>query len=222
MATSLCTIVGAGPGVSLAVARRFGREGFRIALIARREESLADYQAELAAAGVESVGFAGDAGDAQSLRGAFERIASQLGPTAVLVYNVAANAPGTPSTLDGERLVETFRSNVVGALLAAQQVIPQMRSSGSGTILLTGGGLAFNPWPQAAALAVGKAGLRNLAYSLAAELEPLGIHAATVTIAGMVQAGTPFDPDVIADAYWQLHTQPAGQWEPEIIYRGQS
>jgi len=222
MATSLCTIVGAGPGVSLAVARRFGREGFRIALIARRAEALADYQAELAAAGVESVGFAGDAGDAQSLRGAFEHVASQLGPTAVLVYNVAANAPGTPSTLDGEQLVETFRSNVVGALLAAQQVIPQMQSSGSGTILLTGGGLAFTPWPQAAALAVGKAGLRNLAYSLAAELEPLGIHAATVTIAGMVQAGTPFDPDRIADAYWRLHTQPAGQWEQEIIYRGES
>jgi short-subunit dehydrogenase len=220
MSTSLCTIVGAGPGVSLAVARRFGREGFRIALIARREEALADYQAELVAAGVESVGFAGDAGDARSLCGAFERITNQLGTTAVLIYNVAANVPGTPSTLDSERLVEAFRSNVVGALLAAQQVIPQMQSSGSGTILLTGGGLAFTPRPQAAALAVGKAGLRNLAYSLAAELEPLGIHAAIVTIAGMVQAGTPFDPDRIADAYWQLHIQPAGQWEPEIIFRG--
>ncbi len=219
MDNALCTIVGAGPGVSLAVARRFGREGFRIALIARRENALADYQVELATAGVESFGFAADAGDARSLRGAFERIANQLGPTAVLVYNVAANAPGSPSTLDGERLVEAFRSNVVGALVASQQVIPQMQTTGSGTMLFTGGGLALSPWPQAAALAVGKAGLRNLVYSLAAELEPAGIHVATVTIAGMVQPGTEFDPERIADVYWQLHSEPRGKWQREIIFR---
>ena len=219
MDNALCTIVGAGPGVSLAVARRFGREGFRIALIARRENALADYQVELATAGVESFGFAADAGDAQSLRGAFERITNQLGPTAVLVYNVAASTPGTPSSLDGERLVEAFRSNVVGALVASQQVLPQMQTTGSGTMLFTGGGLALSPWPQAAALAVGKAGLRNLVYSLAAELEPAGIHVATVTIAGMVQPGTEFDPERIADVYWQLHSEPRGKWQREIIFR---
>jgi short-subunit dehydrogenase len=218
MTTQLCTIVGAGPGVSLAVARRFGREGFRVALIARREEALADYRGELATEGIESFVFAADAGDAQSLRRALERIATQLGPTAVLVYNVVAQAPGTPSSLDSERLVETFRANVVGALVASQQVIPQMRTAGAGTVLFTGGGLAINPWPEAAALAVGKAGLRNLAYSLAAELEPAGIHVATVTIAGTVQPGTEFDPDRIADVYWQLHSEPRGQWQREIIF----
>ncbi len=166
-----------------------------------------------------SFGFAADAGEAQSLRGAFERITNHLGPTAVLVYNVAANAPGAPSTLDGEQLVEAFRSNVVGALVASQQVFPQMRTAGAGTMLFTGGGLALNPWPQAAALAVGKAGLRNLVFSLAAELEPAGIHVATVTIAGMVQPGTLFDPDRIADVYWQLHCEPQGQWQREIVYR---
>ena len=86
-------------------------------------------------------------------------------------------------------------------------------------MLFTGGGLALNPWPQAAALAVGKAGLRNLVYSLAAELEPAGIHVATVTIAGMVQPGTEFDPERIADVYWQLHSEPRGQWQREIIFR---
>lgn len=86
-------------------------------------------------------------------------------------------------------------------------------------MLFTGGGLALNPWPQAAALAVGKAGLRNLVYSLAAEMEPLGIHAATVTIVGMVQPGTEFDPERIADVFWQLHAEPRGKWQREIIFR---
>ena len=169
-----------------------------------------------------SFGFAADAGDAQSLRGAFERIANQLGPTAVLVYNVAANAPGTPSTLDGERLVEAFRSNVVGALVASQQVIPQMQTSGSGTILFTGGGLALNPWPQAAALAVGKAGLRNLVYSLGGRAGAAWHPCGDRDHCRHGSARHPFDPDRIADVFWQLHAQPAGQWEPEIIYRGQS
>ena len=66
---------------------------------------------------------------------------------------------------------------------------------------------------------MGKARLRNLCFGLAAELEPAGIHVATVTVAGFVQPGTDFDPDLIAEKYWELHNQPLGAWEDEIIYR---
>jgi hypothetical protein len=66
---------------------------------------------------------------------------------------------------------------------------------------------------------MGKASLRNLCFSLAAELEPAGIHVATVTVAGFVEPGTYFDPDLIVEKYWELHSQPVGMWEREIIYR---
>ncbi|NJL35119.1 MAG: short-chain dehydrogenase, partial [Chloroflexaceae bacterium] len=88
-----------------------------------------------------------------------------------------------------------------------------------GTILFTGGGLALDPYAQYASLAIGKAGLRSLTYTLGAELEPQGIHVATVTIAGTVQPGTFFAPDLIAEQYWNLHTQAPGTWQREIVYR---
>ena len=71
-----------------------------------------------------------------------------------------------------------------------------------------------------ASLGVGKAAIRNLAFSLHADLKDSGIHAATVTICGTVAPGTAFDPDRIAEAYWQLHTQAAGAFERELQFRG--
>jgi NAD(P)-dependent dehydrogenase (short-subunit alcohol dehydrogenase family) len=97
-----------------------------------------------------------------------------------------------------------------------------MRKTGRGTILFTGGGLALDPsgWLPAASLAIGKAGLRSLALTLHAELAPIGIHAATVTIAGQIQPGTAFAPESIAEAFWALHVEPPGQFRNEIIYTG--
>ncbi|MBA3471522.1 MAG: SDR family NAD(P)-dependent oxidoreductase [Herpetosiphonaceae bacterium] len=217
MSKPVCTIVGAGPGISLAVAERFAREGFQIALIARRAAALDEYVRQLGGSATAH-GFVADAGDEQALIGAFDAI-HQLGPTAVLVYNASAGHAGSPLTLAAADLIADFKVSVVGALVATQQVVPHMQASGRGTILLTGGGLALNPYPAYAALAVGKAGIRNLSFSLAAELAPARIHVATITIDGFVQPNTPLAPDVIAEGYWRLHTQPRNQWEREIVYR---
>lgn len=216
----LCVIIGAGTGISLAVAERFGREGFTCALVARRAEALDEYVQQLADQSIQARGFVADAGDPESLRAALGKIHDQLGTTDVLVYNASAGQQGTPSTLDPERVVADFRVSTIGALIAAQHVIPAMQQAGTGTILLTGGGLSLNPFPQYASLAIGKAGLRNLAHSLAAELEPAGIHVATITISGFVRPNSPFDPALIAEHYWTLHTQPRDKWQREIILDG--
>lgn len=219
MSQEICAVVGVGPGIGLAVAKRFGQEGYRLALIARNVAKLEDFAGELKQAGIESQSFEADAGDFASLKSAFDRIKSEMGDPAVLVYNAAAFQRGQPSELDPDDLMSSFAINVAGAMVAAQQVIPAMRAKKQGTILFTGGGLALNPSPQSAALAIGKAGIRNLAYGLGAELEPEGIQVATVTIAGYVRPGTHFDPDKIAETYWQLHSQPAGERQREIIYK---
>jgi NAD(P)-dependent dehydrogenase (short-subunit alcohol dehydrogenase family) len=90
-----------------------------------------------------------------------------------------------------------------------------MRRRGRGTLLFTGGGLALGPKPGLAAAAMGKAALRSLALSLAAELAPEGIHAATVTIRGFVQPGTPLSPGTVAEVFWELHRQDPAHWEAE-------
>jgi hypothetical protein len=76
------------------------------------------------------------------------------------------------------------------------------------------------PLPDVTSLSLGKAGVRALADLLARAYEPLGIHVATVTVAGTVAPGSAFDPDEIAEEYWRLHAQPAGSWEREVLYSG--
>ena len=168
--------------------------------------------------GIDAEPFAADAADAGSLRAAFGGVRARLGDPTVLVYNAAMPAAGLPSALQPEDLVASLRVNVVGALVAAQQVIPAMRAAGKGTILFTGGGLALHPAAPYAALGIGKAAIRHLAFDLAQELEPEGIRVATVTVAGSVQPGSHFDPDTIAGSFWALHLQPPPA-EQEIVYR---
>lgn len=218
MSDRICAVVGAGSGIGLAVAKRFGREGFRLALLARRAETLAEYVTDLGEQGIDAEGFPADAADFESLTTALAEVTAQMGVPEVLVYNPAVIRQQKPSALQADTLLADLRVNVAGALVCAQQVIPAMTAKGRGTILFTGGGLALNPHPQYASLAVGKAALRNLTYSLGAELEAAGIHVATVTIAGFVQPGTFFDPDLIAEKYWALHAQEAGRWEREVVY----
>lgn len=213
-----CAVVGAGPGIGLAVARRFAREGFRIALVARRAEALNGYVEALRASGITAAGYAADLAELDTLPAVFARLATELGAPDVLIYNAVAVTRGTPSELPPAQLLRDLTVSVVAAMSCAQQVLPAMRERGRGTILLTGGGFALNAYPPMTSLAVGKAALRNLAWNLAVELEPHGIRATTVTILGEVKDGTLFDPERVAESYWRLHAQTTRPWSRELVY----
>lgn len=213
-------IVGMGPGVSAAVARRFAGEGYAVGAVARSADKLERQLAMLRAAGVKVAGATADAGDIASLQRALATLQTELGDASVLVYNAAGMTYRPLAQLSAEQFSADVSVSVVGAFAAAQAVLPMMRARRSGTILFTGGGFAFEPMPIMASLGVGKAAIRNLAFSLFADLKDSGVHAATVTICGMVAPGTAFDPDRIANAYWQLHTQPIAAFEREVQFRG--
>ncbi|OAB44420.1 SDR family NAD(P)-dependent oxidoreductase [Paenibacillus glacialis] len=215
MSKPLLVIVGAGSGVSAGVARKFGANGFRVVLVARNQASLNQYTSELAAQDVEAYSITADASDGQSLSNAFDQIKQEYGSPEVLVYNAAAIQQSTPQTLTDTELLEHFKVNVLGALTSAQQVIPDLIEQKRGTILFTGGGLALAPSPTYTSLSIGKAGVRALAFALAEDLNPHGIHVGTVTIAGYVSKGTFYDPDIIAERYWELHTK---RDQTEIVF----
>lgn len=215
----LCTVIGAGPGVGMAVARGFGSAGYRVVLVARKADRILKFAGELGTVGVEARGFEGDASSETSLRKTFHDIHQSLGPTEVLVYNAFGFHQANPSELPASQLAADFQVNVVGALVSAQCAIDAMKAAGRGTILLTGGGLALEPEPGFSSLAVGKAGMRSLAFSLHKELGPFHIHVATVTICGYVQEGTRFSPDKIAEVFFQLHQQAEGKWDREFVYQ---
>jgi NAD(P)-dependent dehydrogenase (short-subunit alcohol dehydrogenase family) len=221
MSHPLALVIGAGPGIGLATGRRFAREGFNVGLVAREGGCLEAFEGALAEAGAPSARtLAADVRDAEALQQALERLQDgNLGEPRVLVYNASFGHATPPSRLGPEELEEAFRANVLAALQSARGVLPALRAAGRGTILFTGGGLALSPKAREASLSIGKAALRSLALCLAEELEPEGIHVATLTVQGFVQAGTPFGPDLVAEQFWELHSEPQGAWRREAILR---
>ncbi|MBS1766382.1 MAG: SDR family NAD(P)-dependent oxidoreductase [Acidobacteria bacterium] len=215
MAAPLTAIVGMGPGMGMALARRFGREGHRLGLFARRADALKGLVDQLKAEGFDAHGHALDASDLAGMK-------RTLGGSHadVLIYNASIFREAAPSQLEPEELVAEFRAMAGGFLASVQGVLPSMKAKDKGTILLTGGGSALSPFASGASLSVGKAAQRSLLLSLAQELGGTGIHAATVTICGMIQPGTAFDPETLAEHFWQLHAQPKGSFELERVIRG--
>lgn len=212
---TLCTIVGMGPGIGYSLAKKFGSQGFEIGMIARNENHLQQLELSLWEQGISSSYAVADAGNCTQLQAALHKVGSNLD---VLIYNAAVVEKSTIDTLSAEKLVEDFRVNVTGALVAVQHVLPHMLHAG-GTILFTGGSFAHMPNPNYTSLSVGKAGLHNLAACLSKEYEPQGIHIAIVSVWGKVAAGTRYDPDLIAQEFWKLYAQPKRKWEREVQVR---
>jgi len=215
--TKLFAIVGMGDGMGLAIARRFAREGFAIAMLARNIAKLEIFKATLQAEGYEAHAFAADAGDEASLQAALTSIQTQLGNLEVLVYNVATPKMASILNETMDTLAIDFKINVAGALAATKAVLPAMKAQGQGTILFTGGGFSMYPSPDFGSLSLGKAGIRSLAKMLDEALKPDGIRVGTITICGTVNPEDPkYNPDRIAESYWAFHTHPAS--DSEIVY----
>jgi NAD(P)-dependent dehydrogenase (short-subunit alcohol dehydrogenase family) len=229
--SSVAVVVGVGPGLGNALAVRFARGGFRVALVARSAESLAPTQAEITAAGGEARSYLADAGDEESVRSAFERIHAELGSTEVLLYNAGAFEVGGILELTAATVERAWRANCLGGFLASQAVLPKMLERGRGTVIFTGATASLRGSAKFAAIAIGKVGLRALAQSMARELGPQGIHVAHVVIDGQIDSPrlrarfpdrdekTMLDPAAIAETYWALHEQPASAWTHEIDLR---
>ncbi len=163
----VAAILGVGPGLGAAIARRFAGEGFAVALMARREESVAAVREEIEAGGGEAQPTPTDATDPDSVAASFERIRNDLGDPEVFVYNAGAFQMGGVLEVSPAQFDECFRANCAGAFYAAREVLPAMVEASHGTILLTGASAALRGKARFSALAVGKFGLRALAQSMA-------------------------------------------------------
>ena len=227
----VAAVLGVGPGLGAAVARRFASEGFAVAMMARREVSLAEIRQDIEGDGGTALPISTDATEAYSVAAAFDRVAAELGDPEVLVYNAGAFQMGGILEISPNQFDECFRANCAGAFYAAREVLPAMVEAGHGTILLTGASAALRGKARFSALAVGKFGLRALAQSMAREFGPQGIHVSHVIIDGQIntpsiremmpdrEEHTMLSPDAIAETYWQLHAQDRTAWTLESDLR---
>jgi NADP-dependent 3-hydroxy acid dehydrogenase YdfG len=201
MANPVIIIVGAGPGVGAATARRFAAAGYDIGLLARDAERLEKFAAELDKAGA-NVGWAAvDIGDPLALDETLRRMTEHTGRVDVLLHNAVAFRPAPATELTAEQLLADLGIGAAGLLTSVQAVLPVLMAQRTGTILATGSGAADHPMVAAASLGVQKAALRNLIQVLSDELSSAGIHVATVTVKGAIAEGTPFAPEAIAEVF---------------------
>ncbi len=231
MANKVAAVLGVGPGLGAAVARRFAREGFAVALMARRTESVAGVREDIENGDGTALTVSADATDPASVAAAFDRVRAELGDPEVFVYNAGAFQMGGILEISPEKFDECFKANCAGAFYAAQQVLPSMVEAGRGTLLLTGATASLRGGARFSALAVGKFGLRALAQSMAREFGPQGVHVAHVVIDGQIDTPrvremspgredhTMLSPNAIAGTYWQLHLQDRTAWTLELDLR---
>ena len=204
-------IIGAGSGLGAAVARRFGREGFSVALISRNQHRLDALAEELAADGVKAQGFTADVRDPASVEQALARVQTELGTVEVLQYSPLPDKTFLRPVLETTHhdLVGPVEFSIYGPVAAVHQVLPGMRYLGEnrGTFLFVNGGSAVTPNAAVTGTTVAFAGLSAYAEVLHETLQPEGIQVAQLIIGGAIEPGSEDkDPEVLAEKLWSLHT----------------
>jgi NAD(P)-dependent dehydrogenase (short-subunit alcohol dehydrogenase family) len=229
-AKKIATVIGVGPGLGAALARRFAQE-YTVAMVARDGDKLAELVREIAAGGGESIAVPADVSKEQEIVAAFDRIRRELGDTEVLLYNAAMRPFGTLMDTKPSTFENTWRVGAFGAFLAAQQVVPAMLRNNRGVILFTGATAGVKPFGTSAAFGPAKFAMRGLAHVMARDLGPKGIHVAWINVDGAID--TPvirqrfpqlkdedmLKPSAIADTYWHLAHQHPSAWTLDIDVR---
>lgn len=213
----LYVIIGAGPGMGLATAERFASEGYRVVLGSR---SLANAQAladQLSAKGYVAEAKKVDGGDAESVASFISCLHRAYRGIDVLHYNAAAMRQACIFKQPRNSFNADLAVNVGGALSAVSAAAPNMVARGEGSILVTGGGFAFDPPPDFISLGVGKAALRGLVKGLFEDFKTKGVHIATVTVAKLVSPNSR-DAEAVAHQFWKLHAEPRDRWSWEVQY----
>jgi NAD(P)-dependent dehydrogenase (short-subunit alcohol dehydrogenase family) len=225
----VCVVIGVGPGNGAALGRRFAREGYAVALLARTTETSEPLAKSLDGARA----YRCDVTDPDSIARTFDVIERELGPVHTLVYNAGGGSWGTVEEIDPAALEGSLRVNTLGLLHAARRSIPSMRAQGGGNIVVIGATSARRGLARTAGFAPAKAAQKSLTESLARHLWPQGIHVALVIIDGVVDLprtralammkDKPDDffiaPDDLADTAFHLTLQPRSAWSFEVEAR---
>ncbi|MFP5359492.1 MAG: SDR family NAD(P)-dependent oxidoreductase [Actinomycetes bacterium] len=202
-------IIGAGPGLGAAVARRFGREGFAIALISRDQAKLDALAGELAQDGVTAAGFAADVRDGASLEAALAAAAARLGPITALQYSPLPSRAYLEPVLDltPELALEALRFSALGLIHAARTVLPAMRAAGEGSIVLINGGTSIQARAGFSGTSVAFPAESAYGEMLHDALAGEGIHVAQLVIPGAIPK-LRYTLEEVADRIWDLHRGP--------------
>ena len=223
--TGSALIVGAGLGLSASLARKCRAAGMEVALAARDGEKARAVADETGATLLRC-----DASSIEGVAALFDALDATIGTPDLVVYNPSARLRGPITEVDPAATRAAIEVTCFGAFLVAQQAARRMLERGSGSILFTGASAGVKGFANSSVFAMGKFGLRGLAQSLARELHPQNIHVGHFVIDGGIRADhrpdrhddgqdNMLDPDAIAEAYLQFHSQHRSAWAWEMELR---
>jgi len=228
-------IAGVGEGLGGALARRFARADYATALVARSADRLAHIADEIEQNGGRGVAYVADLREESAVTKLFEDVEKELGPVSLAVFNAGANYRNSILDTPADMFEKVWRLACYAGFLVGREAARHMVPRGHGTIIFTGATASLRGSAQHAAFAVAKGGLRQLAQSMARELGPQGIHVASVIIDGVIDSARMHErfpermaqlpPEGalatghIAEAYWQIHSQPRDTWTFELDLR---
>ena len=221
---SSALIIGAGSGLSAALARKCRDAGMDVVLAARDGDKARAVAVETNAAQHRC-----DASSIEEVARLFAALDETTGTPDLVVYNPSARLRGPITELDPAATRAAIEVTCFGAFLVAQQAARRMLERGSGSIFFTGASAGVKGFANSSVFAMGKFGLRGLAQALARELHPQNIHIGHFVIDGGIRSarvdrrddGTDsmLDPDAIAQTYLQFHAQHRSAWAWEIELR---
>ncbi|MEQ8587063.1 MAG: SDR family NAD(P)-dependent oxidoreductase [Thalassobaculaceae bacterium] len=221
MSEKVALIVGAGAGLSAALARKFASGGYAVALAARDPGKLSELAAETGAKA-----YACDASSQADMAALFKAVEGDLGAPEVAVYNPSARVRGPVHETDPDKVRDALLISSYGAYLMAQEAVKRMLPMNRGALLFTGASAGVKGFANSSSFAMGKFALRGLAQALARELHPQGIHVGHFVIDGGIASSygrkpddSTLDPDAIAETYWQFVHQHRSAWAWEIELR---
>lgn len=213
-------IVGAGPGVGFAVAEKFGKEGHKVALLARNMEKLNALKDDLLSKGIEAATFQADILDREQLTRSLEEVIRHYGAIDVLEFSPTPNwdSMRTARNIDVANEQHHLDYQVLAAITAVQAVLPQMLERKEGSILFTTASSAQNPVNRTASFGVAAGALLNYARLLNMDLKEDNIYAGIVSIGALVVSEGKHKGDFpegmptitaaeVAEAHWKLHKQ---------------
>lgn len=218
-------VFGIGPGLGMSVAKRFGREGFRIAIVSRNADRHAEYLASLADAQIEAQAFTANADNADQVRGVVNAVRAQFGRLDVGYFGPASPGSNPISITEmDERDVDEALKLVLPAVRFGSILLPELARDGRAGLLFTGGLSSVVPVPSLGPVTLAMAALRNYALTLNAALEPEGVFVGHLAIGGLIERGDIFqaaqanpalfgelndftlNPDDLADILWKLYS----------------
>lgn len=206
--TAAVFVVGAGPGIGSAVARRFGREGHPVGLIARNRDRLAEQVVDLEHQGVRAHAAVADIRDVPALHRALDELTGRLGAPSTVLFSPHPDVSLIKSVLQttAADLRESYELNVVGAAALVEHVAPAMRERGAGTLLFTTGSAGLDPQADRASAGITTSAETLYLRLLRQALQPDGVAVKHTVIVGAVGEGKTHEPADIAEHLWAQHT----------------